>query len=157
MVGTTSENVESSRSKVLDNKSTLEQDISEYLLLHHNYAKSLKPNTPRVRSRTGVRKFKTIRPKMKKCIQTTQSEVVYGTLQPITILINEDSTPLNEVVIKQDSPLVVDTNLLHLPKYESDVLSPKSDLGYESIDSPQSSSDIDSWDQSVSELFPSLI
>ncbi|KAF7288027.1 hypothetical protein GWI33_000081 [Rhynchophorus ferrugineus] len=104
-----------------------------------------------------MRKFKTIRPKTKKRIQVTQPEVMYGTLQPITILINEDSTPLNEVVIKQDSPLVVDTNLLPLPKYECGVLSPISDRGYESIDSPQSSSDIDSWDQSVSELFPSLI
>lgn len=173
MVGTASEVLEPGRSKKLEDsksKSTLERDISEYLLLHHNYAKSRptgksKSTSRCTKSTPSIRKLKTIRPKHRKIVQMpVESEVLYGTLQPVTILINEDSIPLNEVVIGDDFAVLSQGNtpqnestLLTVPRHDQGDLSPKSDLGYESIDSPQSCSDVDQWDQSVSELFPSLI
>ncbi|KAL1490929.1 hypothetical protein ABEB36_011600 [Hypothenemus hampei] len=88
----------------------------------------------------------------------------------ITILVNDsDDVALTEVVIddtvsfsenrllEPDVPLKIDTNnnsLNLLPTLCS--FSPRSDLGYESVDSPISTSEFDSWDQSVSELFPNL-
>lgn len=75
-------------------------DVSEFLLLHHNYAKKAQP----------PKRLKPLRPK------PARSE-------PIDVTGNA---------------------------------SPKSDLGYESLGSPLSSCELDSWDQSVSGLFPTL-
>lgn len=179
VVGTPSKQLESSRTKVLDNKS-LEQDISEYLLLHHNYAK-MPPKESKIRLRKtpgSIRKLKNICPKVETKVKSTvkpnnlfenhvklqesnqNKEATYG--NAITILVDQDSTPLNEVIIDNSTlntniPLVIDTNSsLTVPKLDSGNLSPKSDLGYESLDSPVSNSDIDQWAQSVTELFPSL-
>ena len=185
MVGSSSEIVEPSGRELLKENDAVKSDISEYLLLHHNYAKPLpKIKSQSKRSHISTKKLKTILPKVntkdKLALDistdsglTTQSnnEIMYGTfdenIHTITLLVNEDSVPVNEVVLTNNIesivdfnniPLVVDNNssTLSVPLSDKGNLSPRSDLGYESLDSPVSNSEMDTWDQSVSELFPSL-
>lgn len=193
MVGTPPEQLESSGSGVLGKEGTsVEQDISEYLLLHHNYAKTeKKPPPPPVtapcrKARVNTKKFKLIRPKIKST--STKSKIAVKTTKPflqpennnlpedsIEFLVNADGTLLNEIIVVDDnitqssdsSPLLFDPNLpiiietnnnnsLSVPLLSEPSSSPRSDLGYESLDSPVSNSDLDNWDPCVSELFPSL-
>lgn len=192
VVGTPSKLLEPSRNEVLDNNKSLEHDISEYLLLHHNYAKPQPKDstTPCRKSPSSTKKPKNIRPKVhtkaKRAIENKiisvqsenkimvqgsmqDSEVMYGSFDEntniITIFVDDDSVPLNEVTVTNDNildntntPVAPDvSNSLTIPKIDNGNLSPRSDLGYESLDSPVSNSDMDSWDQSMSELFPSLL
>lgn len=183
MVGQTSKQLESSRGEGLEEPkeiTAVEQDISEYLLLHHNYAKirpreitpakTSHPSTPRKSN------HKSVKPKSKKStppavivqpapdislqLETPQNDVMYGTFDEntntITILV--DNVPMNEVVLESSEiPALDSSSCLSAPESSSEGgLSPRSDLGYESLDSPGHISDFDSWDSSVTELFPSL-
>ncbi|XP_050310869.1 LOW QUALITY PROTEIN: uncharacterized protein LOC126746601 [Anthonomus grandis grandis] len=172
MVGPPPEHLEPSRGTGDD--VTLKSDISEYLLLHHNYAKAprkTKDDHHQQQPSPRVKKLKTIRPKLtteppqKVTREETPREVVYGTFDEntntITILVDE--VPLNEVIVGgvDKTPLnvletlSVDTNTPPTTTSSECSSSPRSDLGYESLDSPLSDLDT-TWEQSVSELFPSL-
>jgi len=182
MVGPTSKQLESSRGEGLEEPKEItaaEQDISEYLLLHHNYAK-VRPReiTPAKTSHpsTARKSNHKCKPKSKKStppavivqpvpdlslqLETSQNDVMYGTFDEktntITILV--DNVPMNEVVLENtETPALDPSSCLTAPESSSEGgLSPRSDLGYESLDSPAHVSDFDSWDSSVTELFPSL-
>uniref|UniRef100_A0A6P7GJS1 X-box-binding protein 1 n=1 Tax=Diabrotica virgifera virgifera TaxID=50390 RepID=A0A6P7GJS1_DIAVI len=200
MVGKTSTELESSGCTT--NTKSLESDISEYLLLHHNYAAkpplddTLKTKSPINRNR----KLKTIKPKRK--IVTTkpvvpESDVVYGTLDEVsnvvTIIVDSNGVPMTEEALQRLENREEETQLtvplppvtqgelvtplpvaesnrstsssvaeshLTVPTAMLECLSPMScsdsDRGYESLDSPISLPE-DLWDQSISELFPSLL
>lgn len=192
VVGEAPEELESGGCEVLDdNRKSLEKDISEYLLLHHNYA--AKPPTQNVRKSktTNRRKLKAIRPKVATNVSNTNklaidlntpiiiaehdinsSDILYGTYDDsngVTIIVDNNDIPVSEAVTEivskdsqscsDDAIAAVDNSLLSVPTILGN-LSPRStsssDNGYESVGSPQSLSDLDIWDQSVSELFPSL-
>ncbi|XP_018562260.1 LOW QUALITY PROTEIN: uncharacterized protein LOC108904264 [Anoplophora glabripennis] len=192
VVGTASTELESDGGDVLnDNRKSLEKDISEYLLLHHNYA--AKPPTQNARKpKTNRRKLKAIRPKVNTNVldrnrlavdlntpviiaenDVSSSDILYGTYSEdsnsVTIIVDGNGIPISEAVTEivskdnqdasDDTVAAVDNNFLSVPTILGNV-SPRStsssDNGYESLDSPQSLSDLDIWDQSVSELFPSL-
>jgi len=119
-------------------------------------------------------------------ISMDSSDVLYGTLDEstncITIIVNDENLSLSEAVTEvttTDEVVEVDDTLsdptvlltessnvqtLQLPSISENLegLSPaysSSDCGYESFDSPLSvvnDTDLDMWDQSVSELFPML-
>ncbi|CAG9762871.1 unnamed protein product [Ceutorhynchus assimilis] len=136
VVGSPPKHLESKGTKTIEPDNVIE-DISEYLLLHHNYAKM---PISTAATRKSQKKLKTIRPKEKPTktislpeqLENKNNELLFGTFDQstntITILVNDNSNNS----------------------------SPRSDLGYESLDSPVSTSDMDSWDHSVSELFPTL-
>lgn len=181
MVGPTSEQLESSVCKSIEPQpqhDPLEEDISQYLLLHHDYA--AKPETEPKHKK--LKKLKQIRPKAQKSlmkvspVQTTDTqEVLYGTYDEatnsITILVNGEPTPLNEPIteVVTTVPEATSSQLLTVPDVVSikdpsspSVRSDSSDCGYESYDSPHSSgeTDVEIWDDRISELselFPSLI
>lgn len=173
---------------MLTDKISLERDISEYLLLHHNYA-AKPPSITKKSKETRIRnKYKAIRPKTNllstdkvtvasPVIITDTSEIIYGNIDEntnvVTVLV--DSIPVDEVVteiVTTDSgsdeswlsPADVNidnNNTLNVPSpttfgNSSPISSSSSDYGYESLDSPCGSIE-DIWDQSVSELFPSLL
>lgn len=102
------------------------------------------------------------------------SELIYGTVDDsncVTIIINENTTSdmlthenVNDLTNKSNvcnSINELDTSGLLVPNVDKNGLSPRSvsgsDYGYESLDSPVSLDNDDIWDQSVSELFPSLL
>nr|CAI5843013.1 unnamed protein product [Callosobruchus analis] len=128
---------------------TLVSDISEYLLLQHNHA--AKP--PAKKQKTSQTKFKAIRPKPNK--SNVSANV-------ITIYVDENGQPIEESVIDEvnklddNQPPLKDENLLSVPSEYTPSASPASDLGYESLGSPNSIVE-DIWDPCVSELFPSLM
>ncbi|CAG9831144.1 unnamed protein product [Diabrotica balteata] len=200
MVGKTSTELESSGCAT--NTKSLESDISEYLLLHHNYAaKPPLDDTLNAKSPISrIRKLKTIKPK-RKIVNTKpvipESDVVYGTLDEVsnvvTIIVDSNGVPMTEEALQRlenreeetqltvPLPLATQSELVtSLPVAESkrasssyvaesnltvptamlECLSPMScsdsDRGYESLDSPISLPE-DLWDQSISELFPSLL
>ncbi|ENN75664.1 hypothetical protein YQE_07762, partial [Dendroctonus ponderosae] len=105
MVGAPAKQLEPSGGAAVD------PDISQYLLLHHNYAKS-RP----AKEAQPPRRLKALRPKPPACAH-----------QPLLLRAEVAGN-----------------------------VSPKSDMGYESLGSPLSSCELDSWDQSVSGLFPTL-
>ncbi|XP_072381895.1 LOW QUALITY PROTEIN: uncharacterized protein Xbp1 [Diabrotica undecimpunctata] len=200
MVGKTSTELESSGCTT--NTKSLESDISEYLLLHHNYAaKPPLDDTLNAKSPISrIKKLKTIKPK-RKIVNTKpvipESDVVYGTLDEVsnvvTIIVDSNGVPMTEEALQRlenreeetqltvPLPLATQSELVTpLPVAESkrasssyvaesnltvptamlECLSPMScsdsDRGYESLDSPISLPE-DLWDQSISELFPSLL
>lgn len=198
MVGPPPENLEPGLCERLSPKpDQLEEDISQYLLLHHDYAAKAPSEapTPRKTSHTRNRtqkirsKLKKIRPKVASQVSTvvplqdtSNQEVLYGMYddktQCITIIVNDDNSPLNEVitevhptsdisVVDPTSEVMDVSEFLTIPSSECvkspvspSIRSDASDCGYESLDSPNSYArevDVDIWDESVSELFPSLI
>lgn len=192
MVGTTSEELESNGCEVLvDSRKSLEKDISEYLLLHHNYA--AKPPTKNMKKTKANcrRKLKAIRPKIITGVSNTNklavdlntpiiiesevsnSDVICGSYSNdsngVTIVVDDNGIPIEattEVSTRanqahdDEAVTVVDNSFFSVSTTFLGSVSPRStsssDNGYESLDSPQSLSDLDLWDQSVSELFPSL-
>lgn len=176
VVGSTPEKLESGvRDSVTQQQSDpLKEDISQYLLLHHDYAAKPETEPKRVR-RLPSKKLKTLRPKTKQTPEN-QEEVLYGTYDEatnsITILVNGEPTPLTEPItevvttIPEATPsqllTVPDVTALRNPSSPISVRSDSSDCGYESYDSPHSSGETDAemWDErmsELSELFPSLI
>ena len=185
MVGTSPKQLESDGSDLLikENQDPLIKDISQYLLLHHNYsAKPLDRKCKSSRARTSTKcnsrqKPKNILPKAEDNSNKLasfvdlavselqgQSDVVYGTFDEntncITIIV-EDESCLEEVV---DEEILVESDHLAVPSRTtsvgsaSPISSSSSDCGYESIGSPDSLSETnDIWDDRVSELFPTLI
>lgn len=165
MVGSTPEKLESSVGESLtEHSDPLKEDISQYLLLHHNYAAKpeTEPNT--ARRPLSRRKLKEIRPKSKPAavpaVQTPivtveecpEQEVLYGTY--------DEATNCLTIIVNEEKPH------LTVPDSNKDPSSPfsssSSDCGYESYDSPHSAGEVDAemWDESISqlsELFPSLL
>ncbi|XP_044265648.1 LOW QUALITY PROTEIN: uncharacterized protein LOC123011972 [Tribolium madens] len=148
VVGAPPEQLESDGSEVLnENQDPLIKDISQYLLLHHNY--SARPPTeenqkaPRHTSTTRVKKLDKLAP-----------DVVYGTYDEstncITIIVDDEGvgcgSPLTST--EDEEHLTVETSVGGVSPRSSS----SSDCGYESLGSPESL-----WDDSVSELFPSLL
>lgn len=108
-------------------------------------------------------------------------EVVYGTYDEanncITIIVNNDELNLDNsvaevITISDDDEIVsteqlapvkvepIDNNYLSVPSITSpsyNLGSDGSDYGYESASPRSSINDMDLWDQSISELFPSLV
>ncbi|KAJ8917628.1 hypothetical protein NQ315_000112 [Exocentrus adspersus] len=198
LVGSTPKELESGGCEVLNNGTQLlEKDISEYLLLHHNYA--AKPPTQK-KSKTKLsirRKLKAIRPKIANVVSSTNklaidlntpviiaendvsdNDILCGThsgnLNGMTIIVDDDGIPISEAITEiistDDNELYgknqitigdnLGDNTLTVPSVFLGNVSPRSttssDNGYESFGSPHSSSELDIWDQSVSELFPTL-
>ncbi|KAJ8971820.1 hypothetical protein NQ317_002937 [Molorchus minor] len=177
VVGTTSEELESSGCDMLKDKKSIESDISEYLLLHHNYAKPPK-YTRKIKTPVSKRKLKVIKPKVDHAINKNELPV-----DAISLIVAENNAPLfenydcltvvaategstnNENVIEvvtEGSEHAEDNTLLTVPSSQmmggaSPIPSSHSDYGYESLGSPSSLSELDIWDASVSELFPSLM
>lgn len=199
VVGPTSEKLESSGCTVLSSdQKSLENDISEYLLLHHNYAAKPPSDCTKKSKTLGTKnKFKRIRPKVNSTILDTNKlavdvktpmiiaensnlinqEIVYGTFNEDTncvmIFVDDNGVPISEAVTEivtgesnesmalDENDITVDNTMLTIPTQVLGNVSPRSssgsDYGYESLDSPNSLPEMDIWDQSVSELFPSLI
>lgn len=192
MVGQPSAQLESNRTgdKSLKDDDESDFNISEYLLLHHNYAakppatekniqRKLRPST------TLKQKYKPIRPKSdilntehviktnslsRPVVQSAETESCSRTTTPVTLIVGEFET---EPVIEITSESVIPENsindcvvfeeqfdLLSVPAAESvgsrsPMSSCGSDYGYESLGSP--CSEQSAWDQSITELFPSLL
>lgn len=197
VVGSTSELLESDRcSSVADDN--LEGEISQYLLLHHDYfaKREIKPHRKNKRRNSQLyssskskdksstkTKFKEILPKLEKSDGQTvdplvfgiqpeividsgeESDLVYGTYDDNTnciVIVSNDNLRLGEAVteITTSESNVSSPSVDHLQAPASDysrddLSSPTPSSGYESIGSP--SSEMDIWDECVSELFPSLI
>lgn len=152
-MGTTPEQLESNGSEVLNNnQDPLIKDISEYLLLHHNYsAKPPKEKTKARRTRT-----REIRPKQNELA----SDILLGTFDEntncITIVVNDENCEdiINEDVVQDESRLSVETSFGSASPHSSS----SSDCGYESFGSPESLGETNElWNHEVSELFPSLL
>ncbi|KAF5306163.1 hypothetical protein FQR65_LT07439 [Abscondita terminalis] len=186
VVGSSPKQLESSGRDSLKAEQYLEQEISPFLLLHHNYsAKQKPPGSPRriksknTLSRTKlntITKPKLIMPKIEDSTPTENNEILYGTLDEstncITIIVDDNSLHLSEAVTEvvtsdgEDNSFIVlsdesTSNTLQLPSHNNDYSqnSPSysaSDCGYESLDSPVGIEESDMWDQSVCELFPML-
>lgn len=184
MVGPSSKQLESSVCTSIKPKTDdpLERDISQFLLLHHDYAAKPQEEKP-VRKPTRVNaksKLKKIRPKVTKEATTlvpNNEEVLYGTYDEktncLTIIVNDDNLRLGEAVtevatVPESEVLgqyltVPGVTNLNPSSPGSNIRSDSSDCGYESLDSPHSvmtestEKEVDIWDESVSELFPSLI
>ncbi|KAK9886130.1 hypothetical protein WA026_014916 [Henosepilachna vigintioctopunctata] len=215
MVGKPSEKLESCGGVMLgvEKAKSLENDISQYLLLHHNYTKpgpepkkiapkSRMHNKKESKALRTTSKLKKIVPKgplktgaiclqresipsIVKCEPVVEcspvinldashesADVIYGTYDEatncVTIVINEDGTCVteaDEIVLTPENTLTTnvqnDKFLCVSPSKEvnggaSPISTSGSDCGYESLDSPLSLDD-EIWDQSVSELFPSLL
>jgi len=183
VVGPSSKELESSGSDVLEKSEPLIKDISEYLLLHHNY--SAKPieegnhkkskskshiNKNKLKSRIAKSKPQQILPKVETVlndrlapITTVTDEVLYGTFDEatncITINVNDDSSISDPICeMEEDSS---DKSTLKVPlenSYGGASPASSSSSGYESHGSPESFVDSDTiWDDNVSELFPSLM
>lgn len=169
MVGPPPTNLESngSRCEVLKcDQEKLQEEISEYLLLHHDYCAKKPKQTPL------KTKYKKIRPKINHIpkiiikpeqmmeIENNNSAIKYefsDATNSIGMSINNTEEKscklhLNEENIDAENSLLISlsNNLL------SPSRSPISDYGYESLDSPSSLPE-DIFDDRVSELFPSLI
>ncbi|KAG5886540.1 hypothetical protein JTB14_002037 [Gonioctena quinquepunctata] len=92
-------------------------------------------------------------------------EIFYGTLDEdtniVTIYVDSDNVPTETVaeIVAMETDETSNENTLTIPQQSTECPSPLScsgsDKGYESLDSPSSIQD-DVWDQSFSELFPSL-
>ncbi|KAJ8930725.1 hypothetical protein NQ314_016454 [Rhamnusium bicolor] len=193
MVGPPSTKLESHGCEMLtDDKKSLENDISEYLLLHHNYAAKPPKCTKKSKSPLTKSKLKAIKPKKNTNILNTsklaidndtpviltENSVVNGkiygsydeNMNCVTIIIDENGIPIDEavteVVTTEGSETIAaedhvpDNTMLTVPSQiwgnASPMSTSSSDHGYESLDSPNSLLEMDIWDQSVSELFPSL-
>lgn len=187
VVGPTSEKLESSGREVLEDcRKSLERDVSEYLLLHHNYAaKPPSQNTKKTKG-TGRRRLKAIRPRTNSGVSNTNKlavdlntpiiiagnggsngDILVGAYSDdpnrVTIGVDDNGIPITEAITEvsmENNQSHVDNSFLSVPTTFPGNVSPRStsssDNGYESVDSPQSLSDLDLWDQSVSELFPTL-
>ncbi|KAI4462151.1 x-box binding protein 1 [Holotrichia oblita] len=191
MVGPTSELVESDRCDSLSEESDqLQSEISQYLLLHHDYfakrdntktiLKSKRRSQPTKCNKSKDKlstkmKFKEILPKVEEkvivnvkpeiIVDHCESDLVYGTYDENTsciVILNNDNLRLEEAVTEvtttenvPGSPLSVNSLQTPSSDYSRDSLSPAPSSGYESIGSP--SSEMDIWDECVSELFPSLV
>lgn len=185
MVGTSPKQLESSVCKRLTEQEQLDplkEDISQYLLLHHDYA--AKPESEPKCTRSN-KKLKTIKPKAHRkenltdviipAVQTEEQqqnqEVLYGTYDAatnsITILVNGEPTPLTEPITEVITTIPETTASQFLtvpdsttivdpvsPASESGIRSDSSDCGYESYDSPRSAgeTDVEMWDESISQL-----
>ncbi|CAG9865165.1 unnamed protein product [Phyllotreta striolata] len=139
MVGQTPTELESGGS---DKK--LENSLSEYLLLYHNYAAA--PETSAQKPVANIKKSTPVPIRPKIVVEPAESAVpATGDVSDVvTIVIDNEGNPvtLNEAEsVGVPSPMS-STN--------------ESDKGYESLDSPHSLADEDLWDQSITELFPSL-
>lgn len=138
-------------------------DISEYLLLHHNYA-AKPPSVSKANTTSTKRKYKAIKPK-RDILETAAASV--GIISPavvdqnanvITLLVDDSSVT---TIAPESLTVETEYNRLCVPTTQAigstSPMSSISDRGYESLDSPVSISEEDIWDASVSELFPSLM
>lgn len=103
----------------------LEQDISQYLLLHHDYAAKAPSTTPKparkhpqlstkkhtysarsklkeIRPKTSKHKNVEVAPQVPASVLPSSPEVLYGTYDEstncITIIVNDDSVPVDEAI-----------------------------------------------------------
>lgn len=183
VVGAPPKGLESDGSDVLKTpEDPLVKDISEYLLLHHNYsAKPSEENKNKTTNRTSQKNQRSKRRKVLPKLNSTtvqnelvssttnslekQPEVLYGTYDEktncITIIVDDDESLSN--FSNTGDVILDDSNCLTVPKSDvsagnaSPLSCSGSDYGYESIGSPGSLGGNDIWDDSVSELFPSLM
>lgn len=171
----------------------LKFDLSEYLLLYHNYAAP--PKTKQSKTPTRIRKLKSIKPRNIVIIpaetetvlpppppQPNETEMIkLGTLEEVSNVIAPVEietvlpTPPNEteivklgtleevsnvtIIVDSDGRPITTESLLtegSLNVQSPTSFSNDSDAGYESIDSPPTIYNEDLWDQSISELFPTL-
>ncbi|KAF5291177.1 hypothetical protein FQA39_LY14419 [Lamprigera yunnana] len=185
LVGSSPEQLEPNGCVRVKSEPGLEQEISPYLLLHHNYSAKQPESYERLKNkktskRTNLNtktKPKPIMPKITNLLTSTSqldsNEILYGTLDHttncITIIVDDNNLHLSEAVTEivtteEDTPsldIKSETNTLELPEYKQSngERSPHSfsDCGYESLDSPgMEENEVDIWDQSVCELFPML-
>lgn len=190
MVGQPSAQLESSGTgNTLDKDQESAFDISEYLLLHHNYAAKPPGYTTKRKTTIAKHKYKAIKPKSD-ILNTTCKTIENNTLSPnllgndsiqnanetniVTLLMDDIDIgePIIEITTTEEfesSEPIPDYNsegnneeqfdLLNVPSVTIGNRSPMSscgsDYGYESLDSPCSVQDL--WDQSITELFPSLL
>jgi putative methionine-R-sulfoxide reductase with GAF domain len=187
VVGASPKQLESGGSDLLttEKPDPLIKDISEYLLLHHNYSAKPQEKSHKInRARTStnkvgkIKKPKEILPKVVATnteidtnklasyvdvAETEQADVVFGTYDEstncITIIV-DDGVCLNNVT--DGEVILEDDNRLTVPECEVRSSSPhsssSSDYGYESLGSPESFAEADDvWDNSASELFPALL
>ncbi|KAJ8940502.1 hypothetical protein NQ318_004441 [Aromia moschata] len=184
VVGTTSKELESDGCEVLkDNKNSLETDISEYLLLHHNYAaKPPSNNSKNIKKSCTRQRMKAIRPKLNKSVSrirklavdhnmpiiTVENDVpeniiLDDSMNCVTFVLDHNGVPVRDAVteVSVESDDDSSRTTLAVPSSLVGSASPastsSSDFGYESLDSPNSSSEMDLWEPDVSELFPSLM
>uniref|UniRef100_A0A1Y1M674 Uncharacterized protein n=1 Tax=Photinus pyralis TaxID=7054 RepID=A0A1Y1M674_PHOPY len=167
VVGPPSEELESSRCVSVKSEPAIEDEISPYLLLHHNYS-AKQPPQPAPKKVKNVKKLNTkTKPKliMPKIEPVDNSDILYGTLDEstncITIIVGDSSLRLSEavteVVTTVNNDLHVHEDSVEMLDVKSQASPYNSDCGYESLDSPHSMEEPDIWDQSVSELFPTLL
>lgn len=171
MVGKTSEQLEPSGCKMLEasleeetKQKKLEEDISQYLLLHHNYAAKPEPEVkPKLQPRRQHTPKTTIYKKPKvKPIMPKVPEIVYqpydqtGTNMIIVIDDPEISEAVTEVPYKSGLLNVNSENYLNCGS-PTPSNNDASDCGYESLGSPHSFTDDEIWNNNVTELFPTLV
>ncbi|KAK5645493.1 hypothetical protein RI129_006793 [Pyrocoelia pectoralis] len=102
---------------------------------------------------------------MPKIEPVENSDILYGTLDEstncITIIMGDSSLRLSEavteVVTTVNNELNVNEDNCEMLDVKNQYSPYNSDGGYESLDSPHSMEEPDIWDQSVSELFPTLL
>ncbi|CAH0556000.1 unnamed protein product [Brassicogethes aeneus] len=153
MVGSPSEKLESCGS-ALEDVSSDDDDISKYLLLHHNYSLKPKKNAPK----------KSTKPKYKKIVpKVEQPHLQVITMDPakVTATLTDDNEVVYYAFDEITNSLTVfsaeDAEVEVVNCEEADVSSAASDYGYESHGSPDHISEVeDIWDKSISELFPTL-
>ena len=164
MVGKTPEQLESGGSEVLTEETKqkkLEEDISQYLLLHHNYAAKPEPQMHTKLQPKRKHMPKAVYKKTKvKPIMPKVAEVIYTPLEQtpsnMIIVIDEPDVEISDVVTEVPyAPTLLNVQPEnHLSCYSP---TPSSDCGYESLGSPHSFTDDEIWNNSVSELFPALV
>lgn len=155
-MGQASEELESCGSQV---KESTVEEISKYLLLHHNYsARPQDEPTPKKR-KSSTNKYKKIVPK--EVHEEAPANII--TIDPANVTA-ATLTDNNEVVYytydENTNSLVLytteDAEVEVVTSECGDFDSSSSESGYESHGSPHNSEDDDIWDKSISELFPTL-
>ncbi|KAK4875856.1 hypothetical protein RN001_012278 [Aquatica leii] len=148
VVGSPPKELESSRCGSVEPEPCLEQEISPYLLLHHNYSAKQEPElieTPkRIKTKNAFKKTKLntktkpklIMPKISDPAPVENSDILYGTLDEstncITIIVDDSSLHLSEAVTEvvttdsEDNSIIVLTddsssNNLQLPSETKDL------------------------------------
>lgn len=186
-MGTSPENLESSGCASLRLKSEMPEDpLSVYKpspLLYHDYDIKLDIPMPSHEIQQlgisckskGKTSYVPILPKRDESqplmSKLSSEDFVYGKLDEsancIIILCDGDENleigeAVTEVVTSEEE-ITSNSLFLNVPENtgaDHRILSPYSDCGYESLESPSNNAeeiDVDSWNQSVSQLFPSLV
>lgn len=133
------------------------KELSEFLLLHHDY--SLPPKT-RHSTKSNISSKQT--KKRNSTIQQNETK----NIPEISISVPDMESEIvdfSESISFNDLDSLVNLNLSSNDSLSvsagsnSPISSRLSDNGYESLDSPNSLTDLDIWDPCVTELFPTLV